>query len=182
MSSGLVNQLADISSRLTLEEQRASSAEGVLRFDLDNQAAISSAAITSLTAGLNYEVTTRETNVADINAGLTYVGNRVETLSSQHAYQEDRINTEVDRAMAAESALQTQLATSVVEVNARTDGLLDAKLDKVGGVISGDLNLTGGLLYIGASWRIAAVGASLEFQYSGDQGESWNAGIPFISA
>ena len=153
----------------------------MLRFDLDNQAAISSAAITSLTAGLNYEVTTRETNVADINAALTYVGTRVETLSSQHAYQEQRHDDEYQRATAAESALQTQLATSVVEVNARTDGLLDAKLDKVGGVISGDLNLTGGLLYIGPNWRIQAVGQSLEFQFSSDNFESVVTGIPFIS-
>ena len=180
MSGSLIHTMAQLQGQVTAEVSRASSAEGMLRSDLDNEAAIRSAAVTSLTAGLDQETSARTANVSAINDALTYVGNRVETLSSQHAYQETRHDDEFKRATAAESALSANLATSVVEVNARTDAGLALKLDKTGGMLTGDLAVSG-MVSIGPAWRIVAVGASLEFQYSPDQGESWTVGIPFIS-
>ena len=180
MSGSLIHTMAQLQGQVNAEVSRASSAEGMLRSDLDNEAAIRSAAVTSLTAGLDQETSARTANVSAINDALTYVGNRIDTLSSQHAYQETRHDDEYARATAAESALSANLATSVVEVNARTDAGLALKLDKTGGMVSGDLNLVGGLLYIGPNWRIQAVGQSLEFQFSPDQ-ETWSTGIPFIS-
>ena len=183
VSAGLVNQLSTLQAQVSAEVSRASTAEGMLQSDLANEQAIRSAAIVSLQAGLAYETESRGFNVTALQESVAYLESRANTLSGQHTFTNGRIDDEIKRSTDAESALQTQLATSVVQVNARTDGLLDAKLDKAGGVVTGDLNITnGGLLYIGPSWRLAAVGASLEFQYSGDQGESWNVGIPFISA
>ena len=100
------------------------------------------------------------------------------TLTGQHEYQETRHDAEYQRATAAEQALSANLASSVVEVNTRVDTGLALKLDKTGGVLSGDLNLVGSLLYIGPNWRIVAVGQSLEFQFSKDNWESVTCGKP----
>ena len=180
VSAGLVNQLSSIQAQVNAEVSRASSAEGMLRSDLDNEAASRSAAVASLQAALNYESAARGFNVTEINEKTAYLENRANTLSQQHYDDDLRLSAEIVRATAAESSLQGQLTTSVIEVNSRADGLLATKLDKTGGAVSGDLAVSG-MVSIGPAWRIVAVGASLEFQYSPDQGESWSTGIPFIS-
>ena len=182
VASGLVSQLASVQSQISAEVSRASGAEGALHADLAYETGIRNSQVQNLQTVLNYETQAREANVVSINAKTQFLEDRMTTLTGQHEYQEARFDTEYQRATAAESALSANLATSVVEVNTRVDTGLALKLDKTGGVLSGDLNLVGGLLYIGPNWRIVAVGQSLEFQFSASGGEDgWSTGIPFIS-
>ena len=182
MSGGLISQISSIQNQVTQEVSRASSAEGALLADLQHETGIRNSQVQNLQTALNYEAQAREANVVSINAKTQFLEDRMTTLTGQHEYQEARFDTEYQRATAAESALSANLATSVVEVNTRVDTGLALKLDKTGGVLSGDLNLVGGLLYIGPNWRIVAVGQSLEFQFSASGGEDgWSTGIPFIS-
>lgn len=180
VASGLVSQISSVQSQLDGEIARSLATDQNIYDFLQEERDTRSLAVADVSSRLNSEVATREANVVDINAKTGYLEDRVNTLSGQHAYQEQRHDNEYQRATAAESALQGQLASSVVEVNTRTDNALSLKLDKAGGAVSGDLNIVGGLLYIGPNWRIQAVGQSLEFQFSPDQ-ETWSTGIPFIS-
>ena len=181
VSGGLISQISSVQSQLDGEIARSLSTDQNVYDLLQEERDTRILAVADVSSRLDAEVTARATAVTDINGQTTYLQERVNTLSSQHAGQEQRHDDEYKRATAAESALQGQLASSVVEVNARTDGLLAGKFDKSGGVVSGDVNITdGGLLYIGPNWRIQAVGQSLEFQFSPDQ-ETWSTGIPFIS-
>ena len=109
----------------------------------------------------------------------TYLENRTNTLSEQHVYTNGRIDTESAARLAADQTLAQNLATSVVEASAYDAGL-SLKLDKSGGMVSGDLNVTG-QVYIGPHWKIQAQGISLVFLYSPDGGENFTVGIPFIS-
>ena len=182
MSGGLISQISSIQNQVTQEVSRASGAEGALHADLENEKSLRIMAVADVSGRLDYEVAAREANVVSINAKTQFLEDRMVTLTGQHEYQETRHDAEYQRATAAESALSANLATSVVEVNTRVDTGLALKLDKTGGVLSGDLNLVGGLLYIGPNWRIVAVGQSLEFQFSASGGEDgWSTGIPFIS-
>ena len=171
-----------------------------LQFTIDNEASVRLAADVDLATAIGIANSARSAADTQIQGVLTYVGERLDTLSSQHAYQETRFDTEYARTTAAESALQGSIqqevtrATSVegalqssIDVavqNFQAAGVytgeqLATKFDKSGGVISGDVAVTG-MVMIGPKWRIVAVGSSLEFQYSPD-GEAWNVGIPFIS-
>ena len=179
MSGGLISQISSIQTQVTQEVSRASSAEGALHADLENEKGIRNSQVQNLQTALNYEAAAREANVVSINAKTQFLEDRMTTLTGQHEYQEARFDTEYQRATAAESALSANLATSVVEVNTRVDTELALKLDKTGGALSGNLAVSG-MVYIGPNWRIVAVGQSLEFQFSADQ-ESWSCGIPFIS-
>ena len=180
VSAGLVNQLSSIQAQVTAEVSRASGAEGVLHSDIMNEQAVRHAAVTSVGTALSFETAERIQGQVDLNDRANYLENRANTLSQQHHDDDLRLSAEIAARTTAESALQSQLATSVTEVNTRADGLLATKLDKTGGAVSGDLAVSG-MVSIGPAWRIVAVGASLEFQYSPDQGESWSTGIPFIS-
>ena len=181
VSGGLISQISSVQSQLDGEIARSLSVDQNVYDLLQEERDTRIMAVTDVSGRLDSEVATREANVVDINQHLAYLEGRTFDLTAQHNGQEVRI-TEVDqRATAAVSSVQNQLASSVVEVNTRTDGLLAGKFDKSGGVVSGDVNITdGGLLYIGPNWRIQAVGQSLEFQFSPDQ-ENWSTGIPFIS-
>ena len=182
MASGLVSQISSVQSQLDGEIARSLSVDQNVYDLLQEERDTRIAAVADVSGRLDYEVAAREANVVDINAKTGYLENRVNTLTGQHEYQEARFDTEYAARIAAESALSANLATSVVEVNTRVDTGLALKLDKTGGVLSGDLNLVGGLLYIGPNWRIVAVGQSLEFQFSASGGEDgWSTGIPFIS-
>ena len=116
--------------------------------------------------------------VLDVKA--TYIENRANTLSEQHVVTNARIDTEVARATVAEQTLAQNLAQSAVQASAYVDAGLALKLDKSGGMVSGDLNVTG-QVYIGPHWKIQAQGTSLVFLYSPDGGENFTVGIPFIS-
>ena len=182
MSGGLISQISSIQTQVTQEVSRASSAEGALHADLKNEKGIRNSQVQNLQTALNYETQAREANVLGINAKTQFLEDRMTTLTGQHEYQETRHDAEYQRATAAEQALSANLASSVQQLNTRVDTELALKLDKTGGVLSGDLNLVGGQLYIGPNWRIVAVGQSLEFQFSASGGEDgWSVGIPFIS-
>ena len=180
VASGLVSQISSVQSQLDGEIARSLSVDQNVYDLLQEERDTRILAVADVSSRLDAEVTERVANVTDINIKANYLEERVNTLSGQHAGQEQRHDDEYKRATAAEAALSASLASSVVEVNARTDDLLGYKLDKTGGAVSGDLNIVGGLLYIGPNWRIQAVGQSLEFQFSPDQ-ETWSTGIPFIS-
>ena len=180
VSASLVNQLSSVQSQLNAEISRASGAEGALHSDLEAEKGIRSLAVQALTTAFENERTDRAAKLVAQTDVNTYLENRVETLSGQHIYTNGRIDTESARATAAEQTLAQNLAQSAVEASAYVDAGLSLKLDKSGGAVSGDLAVSG-LVSIGPAWRIVAVGASLEFQYSPDGGESWSTGIPFIS-
>ena len=182
VASGLVSQISSVQSQLDGEIARSLSVDQNVYDLLQEERDTRIAAVADVSGRLDYEVAAREANVVSINAKTQFLEDRMVTLTGQHEYQETRHDAEYQRATAAESALSGNLATSVVEVNTRVDTGLALKLDKTGGVLSGDLNLVGGLLYIGPNWRIVAVGQSLEFQFSASGGEDgWSTGIPFIS-
>lgn len=82
------------------------------------------------------------------------------------------LTAESDRAVGIEGGLDTRLSTAESDVTSLQVG----KLDKS---ITGSVNIPE-YCYIGQNWRLAGVGASLEFQYSVD-GSVWNVGIPFVS-
>ena len=162
------------------EVQRAYGAEGALQSELqyERDSRITQAA--DIDARLVYEVAAREANVVDINTKTGYLEERVNTLSGQHAGQEQRHDDEYQRATAAESALSSNLASSVVEINSRTDMALATKFDKSGGEMSGDLRVTGELS-IGSNWKLVSLGSSLEFRYSADSESPYQVAIPFFS-
>ena len=180
VSGGLISQISSVQSQLDGEIARALVVDQHVYELLQEERDTRILAVADVSGRLDFEVAAREANVVDINAKTVFLEDRITTLTDQHEYQETRHDAEYQRATAAESALQAQLATSVTESITRTDDLLATKLDKTGGAVSGDLAVSG-MVSIGPAWRIVAVGASLEFQYSGDQGESWSTGIPFIS-
>ena len=180
VSGGLISQISSVQSQLDGEIARSLSVDQNVYDLLQEERDTRILAVADVSSRLDAEVVERVANVTDFNIKANYLEERVNTLSGQHAGQEQRHDDEYKRATAAEAALSASLASSVVEVNARTDDLLGYKLDKTGGAVSGDLNIVGGLLYIGSNWRIQAVGQSLEFQFSPDQ-ETWSTGIPFIS-
>jgi hypothetical protein len=115
-----------------------------------------------------------------LDVKFTYVENRANTLSEQHVVTNARIDTESAARLAADQTLAQNLAQSAVEASAYVDAGLAMKLDKSGGMVSGDLNVTG-QVYIGPHWKIQAQGTSLVFLYSPDGGENFSVGIPFIS-
>ena len=180
VASGLVSQISSVQSQLDGEIARSLSVDQNVYDLLQEERDTRIAAVADVSGRLDYETQAREANVVSINAKTTFLEDRMITLTGQHEYQETRHDAEFQRAITAEHALSANLASSVVEVNTRVDAGLATKLDKTGGAVSGDLAVSG-VVSIGPAWRIVAVGASLEFQYSPDGGESWSTGIPFIS-
>ena len=181
MSVGLVNQLGSIQAQLDSEIARSLTVDQDHYSSFDIERNTRQAAVANLQSVISYESGARQANVLAINEKTAYLENRCNTLSQQHYDDDLRLSAEIGRATSAESTLQVQLAQSVVEVNTRVDNDLFLKLDKTGGAVSGDLNLTSGQVYIGPHWKIVAQGTSLVFMYSADAGESWGVGIPFIS-
>ena len=181
VSAGLVNQLSSLQAQLYGEISRSTTVDQDHYSSFDIERNTRQAAVTTLQSVIAFESAERTQGQVDLNDRANYLENRANTLSQQHADDDSRLSVEIARATLAESTLQAQLAQSVVEVNTRVDNDLFLKLDKTGGAVSGDLNLTSGQVYIGPHWKIVAQGTSLVFMYSADSGESWGVGIPFIS-
>ena len=181
VSAGLVNQIGGIQSQLDTEVVRAMGVEGALLSEFHAERDTRIMAVASVQAALDYESQARQINVVEINEKTAYLENRANTLSQQHSDDDLRLSAEIVRATAAESSLQSQLATSVTESNTRTDDLLAGKLNKTGGQIE-HLGVTGEL-QIGANWKLVSLGSSLEFRYSADGGSEspWYTAIPFFS-
>jgi len=182
VSGGLISQISSVQTQLDSEVMRAMGAEGVIVSDLQYERDARIMAVADVSSRLDSEVATRQANVVDINAKTGYLEERVNTLTGQHAYQEQRHDDEYQRATAAEAALSASIASSVVEINTRTDNALAEKFDKTGGLMSGDLKVTGELA-IGANWKLVTLGSSVEFRYSADGGSEspWYTAIPFFS-
>ena len=182
VSAGLVTMVGSVQSQLGAEINRATGIELALRTDLNAERDLRMIQVQELHERVSTETEAREANVSAINAQTSNLAGRVDVLTDQHTTQQGLIEAEVQRATIVDQALGNALQSSVAAVNTRTDALLATKFDKSGGVLSGDLNLVGGLLYIGPNWRIVAVGQSLEFQFSANGGQNgWSTGIPFIS-
>ena len=80
--------------------------------------------------------------------------------------------TESERAVGIEEGIDARLVTAESDVTSLQSGKLDISE-------TGSVNIDE-YCYIGENWRLAGVGASLEFQYSAD-GTNWTVGIPFVS-
>jgi len=124
----------------------------------------------------------------------------------------DRVTIEVARAKAAEVANSNRIAVDKAELDAlswhtynvvdpdladlrttqntvksNVTQLQNQKLDKVGGIVTGEIQLLD-YLYIGDHWRIAAAasGTRLQFEWSefarGTAEAVWSVGVPFISS
>ena len=182
VSAGLVNQIGGIQSQLDTEVVRAMGVEGALLSEFHAERDTRIMAVASVQTALSFETAERIQGQVDLNDRANYLENRANTLSQQHSDDDLRLSAEIVRATAAESSLQSQLATSVSEVNTRTDTELALKLDKTGGQVSGDLGVTGSIS-IGANWRLVSLGSSLEFRYSADGGSEspYQVAIPFFS-
>jgi len=205
VASSVVSQLTSVQSQLNAEISRASGAEGALQSDLENEKGLRRAADTDINGRLAFETDDRITQQVALNdranylenrvngeytralaaetaldVKFSYVENRANTLSEQHVVTNARIDTESAARLAADQTLAQNLAQSAVEASAYVDAGLAMKLDKSGGMVSGDLNVTG-QVYIGPHWKIQAQGTSLVFLYSPDGGENFSVGIPFIS-
>ena len=182
VASGLVGQISAVQSQLDGEIARALAVDQNVYELLTEERDTRILAVADVSGRLDSEVSARTANFlaqADVN---TYHTNRLDSLSSQHTYQEQRIDDEYQRATAAESALSSNLASSVVEINSRTDMALATKFDRSGGEVTGDVRVTGELS-IGSNWKLVSLGSSLEFRYSADGGSEspWYTAIPFFS-
>lgn len=186
-AQSLTNGLAEVQGSLTYigarvgtlttdqvaEVQRATAVEANLQVQVTNASNM-----------INTELMDRMQAVAAVQGAVDSLAGQYTASESAHSATESALGTAVhderERAIGVEQSLLNDIASAAQGVNNRTDGLLAGKLNTTGGILQGDLNVTG-QLYIGPNWKVVAVGASLEFQYSPDGGESWSTGIPFIS-
>jgi len=121
--------------------------------------------ITTASGAVDAEVTRAE-------AAELALSNRVGVNEADIVTVNADLTTESNRALGIEGGLDTRLSTAESDVTTLQTG----KLDKSA---TGSVNIPE-YCYIGQNWRLASVGASLEFQYSADR-LAWTVGIPFVS-
>ena len=110
--------------------------------------------------------------VSRAEAAELALSNRVGANEADIVTANTGIVNEAGRAQGIETGLDTRLVTAEADVVSLQAGKLDISE-------TGSVNINE-YCYIGENWRLAGVGASLEFQYSVD-GSNWTVGIPFVS-
>lgn len=165
MASSITSQLTTIQSEL--------SAESLLRVTKDNELQNSIGtnviAINDLTTAMTAQqnaTTALEDSVGVLESNL--IAN--ETGVSAVSAAVDATNITIGLVSDRVGVVENQIVLDSEGVNARIDGVdvvLSEKFDKSGGDFSGNVKVPSThYLYIGNNWRLAAVGNSLEFQYS----------------
>ena len=165
MASSITSQLTSLESNL--------SAESLLRVtkdtELQNSIGTNVIAINDLTTAMTAQqnstalledsVSALESSVNVNETGISGVSAALDTANISIGLVSDRVGV-----------VENQMALDGEGVNARIDGVdvvLSEKFDKSGGDLSGSVKVPSThYLYIGDNWRLAAVGNSLEFQYS----------------
>ena len=181
---GVLNTLKEIASALGNDANLAVtlansiSAETTARTlaDIAQQFTIDglSASSTSLRTDLTSEITLRAGEKIAIDSSISGVNFMLQEESgsrvSADTALESKISDEKSRAEDVEGTHDSRL-TSVE----------NDKLNKAGGVLSGDLTIQDSYIYFGTAWRVkaSADGTRIEFQYK--KTDTWKLALPFIA-
>ena len=112
-----VTRSATESRHLFKRVARAQAAEAYIQSALNIEAARAQEVDAYFQSALNSESTARAGAITEVLGITTYPGQRVDTLSDQHAYQEGRINTEISRATGVEASLQPQISALLSNID-----------------------------------------------------------------
>lgn len=187
LASSITQQLSTVKSDLSVESSARSSKDT----ELENSIGANLIAINDLTSALTAKESSDSATVAILEDSIALVQSNLEDAGVELEGKFDSVNTKADDNTAAIGDVSTALSNNVTaigeritnaeretelvyeqvdNVNARIDGtevLISEKFDKSGGDLSGSVKVPSThYLYIGNNWRLAAVGNSLEFQYS----------------
>ena len=198
VANGLVQQLYDISGRITTEEinrtnavqneqKRASDEEGYLNArisseETNREQAMSAEAqrVNTITDGLSSAIL-QETNDRS-SAIASEIFNRTEAIAfavgQEASARAESIGLEISNRTSADDALDVKISNE----RARAEDVESNKADLSGAVFSGDVQLSDSYLQFGLNWRVKGShdGSRLVFEHL--RNNVWKTAVPFISS
>jgi hypothetical protein len=151
VASSITQQLATVTSNLTAESE----ARGEKDTELENSIGANVIAINDLTEAMTAQQ--NATALLEDNVGVNEVG------ITAAAAAIDAVNITVSDLQSRLGEAENNIVLGSEDVSLQ----LSEKFDKSGGDLSGSVKVPSAhYLYIGDNWRLAAVGNSMEFQYS----------------
>ena len=198
VANGLVQQLYDISGRITTEEinrisavqneqKRASDEEGYLNTRIETEESnralamsIETQRVNAITDGLgNALFQERNDRISAIAQEVQDRELSIATAVGQEAgARAESIDSEIANRTSADNALDLKIS----DEKSRAEGVEALKANLSGAVFSGDAKLSDSYLQFGVNWRVkgSADGSRLVFEHL--RNNVWKTAVPFISS